>query len=56
MVVQGTARLARPDNTDWLIVFDDVDRDFESETPDPLAYDVRRHFPGADHGSILITT
>ncbi|KAK3896647.1 acyl transferase/acyl hydrolase/lysophospholipase, partial [Staphylotrichum tortipilum] len=46
--------LARPDNVSWLLVFDNVDRDFEqgSETG---AYDVRRYLPG-DHGSVLITT
>jgi hypothetical protein len=56
VVAAVAAWLAQPDNTDWLVVFDNVDRDFESEAPDPLAYDVRKYFPGADHGSILITT
>lgn len=50
------AWLAQPDNTSWLVVFDNVDRDFERQASDPLAYDVRRYFTGADHGSILITT
>jgi hypothetical protein len=46
--------LARPDNVSWLLVFDNVDKDFEqgSETG---AYDIRRYLPG-DHGSVLITT
>jgi hypothetical protein len=48
--------LAQPDNTDWLIVFDNVDRDYSLHTADPLAYDVRQYFSGADHGSVLITT
>ena len=45
---------ARPDNVSWLLVFDNVDEDFEqgSETS---AYDIRRYLPG-DHGSVLITT
>ncbi|SPQ22632.1 1f99ae8a-4da0-4fc0-93be-a6c3ebe73771 [Thermothielavioides terrestris] len=46
--------LARPDNSDWLLIFDNVDYgvDQGSETG---AYDVRRYLPG-DHGSVLITT
>lgn len=48
--------LARPDNTEWLVVFDNVDRDHNPCAADPLAYDVREYFSGADHGSILITT
>jgi hypothetical protein len=46
--------LARPDNSDWLLIFDNVDQDVDqgSETG---AYDVRRYLPG-DHGSVLITT
>ena len=48
--------LAQPDNTDWLIMFDNIDRDYGLHTADPLAYDVRRYFSGADHGSVLIIT
>ncbi|KAF2678494.1 FabD/lysophospholipase-like protein [Lentithecium fluviatile CBS 122367] len=48
--------LAQPDNTEWLVVFDNVDRDYSAHTVDPLAYDVRQYFSGADHGSVLITT
>ncbi|KAM7211197.1 P-loop containing nucleoside triphosphate hydrolase protein, partial [Rhypophila decipiens] len=46
--------LAQPDNSDWLLIFDNVDQDVDqgSETG---AYDVRRYLPG-DHGSVLITT
>ena len=46
--------LGRPDNVGWLLIFDNVDQDFEqgSETG---AYDVRKYLPG-DHGSVLITT
>lgn len=48
--------LGRPDNAGWLLVFDNVDQDFDqgsgSETG---AYDIRRYLPG-DHGSVLITT
>ncbi|KAK4031668.1 hypothetical protein C8A01DRAFT_51327 [Parachaetomium inaequale] len=46
--------LSRPDNTDWLLVFDNVDQDVE-QGGETGAYDVRRYLPG-DHGSVLITT
>jgi hypothetical protein len=48
--------LARPDNREWLLIFDNVDRDHSSDGDDPDAYDVRKYFSGADHGSIMITT
>lgn len=56
VVAEVMAWLAQPDNTEWLVVFDNVDRDYSPRTTDPLAYDVRQYFSGADHGSILITT
>ncbi|KAK0741192.1 hypothetical protein B0T18DRAFT_419659 [Schizothecium vesticola] len=46
--------LAQPDNTDWLLVFDNVDQDHEQGGATG-AYDIRRYLPG-DHGSVLITT
>jgi len=46
--------LARPDNTDWLLVFDNVDQDME-QGGETGAYDVARYLAG-DHGSVLITT
>ncbi|KAF2395500.1 hypothetical protein EJ06DRAFT_455693, partial [Trichodelitschia bisporula] len=46
--------LAQSDNTSWLLVFDNVDREFPSL--DAHAYDIRKYFPDADHGSVLITT
>ncbi|CAK7201650.1 hypothetical protein SEUCBS139899_004359 [Sporothrix eucalyptigena] len=49
------AWLERPDNTDWLLVFDNVDKDHLAENPDEDAYDVLDYVPG-DHGSVLITT
>ena len=48
--------LAQQDNTDWLLIFDNVDRDYSYHNSDPNAYDVRRYFSSANHGSILITT
>lgn len=46
--------LARPDNTDWLLIFDNVDQDI-GQSSETGAYDVRRYLPG-DHGTVLITT
>lgn len=48
--------LAQPDNTDWLLIFDNVDREYGRHISDPDAYDVRHYLSGADHGSVLITT
>lgn len=48
--------LAGADNTAWLLIIDNVDRDHISTTPDPDAYDVKQYLCGADHGCILITT
>lgn len=46
--------LQRPDNRDWLLIFDNVDQDYEQGGA-TCKYDVHEYFP-ADHGSILITT
>ncbi|KAH6975787.1 hypothetical protein EDB80DRAFT_900003 [Ilyonectria destructans] len=46
--------LARPDNGDWLLIFDNVDQDYEQGGVTG-AYDLRRYLPG-DHGAILVTT
>jgi hypothetical protein len=48
--------LARPENTDWLLIFDNVDREYRAQGSDPDAYDVQRYMSGADHGSVLVTT
>jgi hypothetical protein len=50
------AWLARQDNTAWLLIFDNVDREYKAQGGDPDAYDVKRYLPGADHGSVLVTT
>ena len=46
----------KPGNTQWLLIYDNVDRDASDEVQDPEAYDIRRYFPNSDHGSIIITT
>jgi hypothetical protein len=50
------AWLARPDNTAWLLIFDNVDREHKEQGGDPDAYDVKQYFSGAVHGSVLVTT
>ena len=46
----------QPGNTQWLLIYDNVDRDASDEAHDPEAYDIRKYFPNSDHGSIIITT
>ncbi|KAI5460951.1 hypothetical protein BGZ63DRAFT_425413 [Mariannaea sp. PMI_226] len=46
--------LAQPSNTQWLLIFDNVDQDHQ-QGGTTGAYDIRQYFPG-DQGSILITT
>jgi hypothetical protein len=48
--------LAQPDNTAWLLIFDNVDREYTEQGSDPDAYDVGRYFSHTDHGSVLVTT
>jgi hypothetical protein len=47
------AWLARPDNTAWLLIFDNVDREYKAQGGDSDAYDVQRYLSG---GSVLVTT
>lgn len=48
--------LAQRLNTDWLLIIDNVDREYNPRDPDPDAYDVGRYLSGANHGAVLITT
>ena len=43
-------------NDQWLLIFDNVDREFSGPSRDPEAFDVKEYFPTADQGSILITS
>ncbi|KAG7410244.1 Phospholipase A I [Fusarium oxysporum f. sp. raphani] len=47
--------LARPDNGDWLLIFDNVDRYWTEQGGTTGMYDLRQYLPG-DHGSVLVTT
>ncbi len=46
----------QPSNDQWLIIFDNVDREFSAQTKDPEAFDIKEYFPIADQGSVLITS
>ena len=48
--------LALKGNRQWLIICDNVDRDYQADVEDPQAYDIKSFLPAADQGSILITT
>ena len=48
--------LSRRLNDRWLLIFDNVDREFSISSRDPEAFDVKEYFPPADQGSILITS
>ncbi|KAF2633107.1 hypothetical protein BU25DRAFT_487441 [Macroventuria anomochaeta] len=48
--------LSIADNSGWLLVVDNVDRDDRRCEEDAEAYNVEEYLPEADHGSVLITT
>ncbi|CEJ57466.1 Putative Pfs, NB-ARC and TPR domain protein (JCVI) [Penicillium brasilianum] len=48
--------LAEKGNSRWLIIFDNIDQYSPLNGPIGNAYDIAEFFPGADHGSILITS
>jgi len=48
--------LSRLDNTDWLIIFNNIDRKRGGGNADPNIYNVTHYLPGVDYRSILITT
>ena len=48
--------LSLPGNTGWLLVFDNVDLEWQSVPKDSQAYDFHDFLPWADHGSVLVTT
>ena len=47
--------LAQPDNADWLLIIDNIDREYNPHNLDPDAYDVKHYLSGADHEAVLIT-
>ena len=47
---------SQPSNNKWLLIFDNVDREYFAEFEDPEAFDIKEYLPEADQGSILITS
>ncbi|KAK5738256.1 hypothetical protein LTR17_006133 [Elasticomyces elasticus] len=48
--------LSKKGNTGWLLIFDNVDRDWQIGKGDAQAYNPTEFFPSADHGAVLITS
>ena len=48
--------LSEPGNNQWLLIFDNYDNPYLSETDNLTGYDIRKYFPHRTTGSILITT
>jgi hypothetical protein len=51
-VTNVTEWFARPGNTQWLLIFDNVDQDYEQGGA-TVAYDIRKYLPG-DHDNDAI--
>ena len=43
-------------NKQWLLIYDNVDREISAETSDPEAFNLKDYLPEADQGCILITS
>jgi hypothetical protein len=57
VVVRGVLRwLSLLSNKHWLLIIDNADREWAPGHSDLLTYNVRKHFPERDHGSILVTS
>jgi DNA polymerase III delta prime subunit len=57
LVVKGVLRwLSLPSNKHWLLIIDNVDRDWKASEKDPLAYDLIDYLPQVDHGYLLVTS
>ena len=47
---------SQPFNNKWLLIFDNVDREYSAQSEDPEAFNIKEYLPEADQGSILITS
>ena len=47
---------SQPSNNKWLLIFDNVDREYSAQSEDSEAFNIKEYLPGADQGSILITS
>ena len=54
MVTDVLDWLAQPENSDWLLIFDNVDHDYKQGSTPSESYVMR--YLRSDHGSALITT
>jgi hypothetical protein len=50
------AWLSLPNNTRWLMIYDNYDNPKLPSQTDPTAVDIRRYLPESYQGSIIITT
>ena len=48
--------LALRENRRWLMIVDNVDREYSANAEDPQSFDILSFLPPADHGCVLITT
>lgn len=48
--------LGWPGNTRWLLIFDNVDRDWQTRPNNEQAFNYEDFLPGADHGNVIVTT
>jgi hypothetical protein len=56
-VVDGVkAWLSLPNNTRWLLIYDNYDNPKVTGNADPSAVDIRKYLPEAYQGSVIITT
>jgi hypothetical protein len=46
--------LSLPKNWKWLIIINNVDREFKGPAKDEQEFDLEEAMPNADHGSILV--
>lgn len=57
LIVRGVQDwLSLPSNHRWLVVIDNVDRDYTTKGTDPSAYELKEYLPAADHGNVLVTS
>lgn len=47
---------SRISNNKWLLIFDNVDREYFAQSEDPEAFGIEEYLPEVDQGSILITS
>lgn len=48
--------LCLPNNTRWLMIYDNYDNPKTKNNADPTAIDIRQYLPESDQGSVIITT